>query len=206
MITNDIKKINDKPKLNLIDRISLWWKFDGTFILRNTRIGLSKIWYWFPVIWKDRDWDSYYIYEILKHKLKSQAHYIGSRDIHSTAQQDARNMRICVNLITKLQDDYYQMEYSDYVKHDYWFEPYPDNSEYSTWESKIVWEKYNEFFKKYPLIHKRVLNGEGIFRITDNDEQLRLERIAMNISHINEKRAHKLLFKILEEHIERWWD
>jgi hypothetical protein len=30
--------------------------------------------------------------------------------------------------------------------------------------------------------------------------------IAINISHINHDRARKLLFKILEKNIERWWD
>jgi hypothetical protein len=206
MKTHDIKTSKDKPKLTITERVGLWWRFDGKFIFRNIRIGLSKIWYWLPVIWKDRDWDSYYIYEVLKHKLKAQSRYIGTRDIHTRAQQDARNMSICVNLIDKLQDDFYRMEYTDYVKHDHWFEPVPNEPEYSTWESEIVWEKYDEFFKKYPLIHKRVLNGEGPFSLNSGDEKTNLERIAMNISHINQQRAHKLLFKILEEEIEKWWD
>jgi hypothetical protein len=30
--------------------------------------------------------------------------------------------------------------------------------------------------------------------------------IAMNIAHINQDRAHKLLFKIMEENIQKWWD
>jgi hypothetical protein len=28
----------------------------------------------------------------------------------------------------------------------------------------------------------------------------------MNMGRINEKRAHKLLFKILEQNIQSWWD
>lgn len=37
---------------------------------------------WLPVIWKDRDWDDYYIFEVLKFKLKNQAEYIGYHDRH----------------------------------------------------------------------------------------------------------------------------
>jgi len=28
----------------------------------------------------------------------------------------------------------------------------------------------------------------------------------MNICHINQQRAHKLLFKIMEQNINYWWD
>jgi len=36
----------------------------------------------------------------------------------------------------------------------------------------------------------------------EDDKQV----IAMNIAHINHDRARKLLFKLMEENIERWWD
>jgi hypothetical protein len=36
----------------------------------------------------------------------------------------------------------------------------------------------------------------------DKDKEL----IAMEIAHENHERARKLLFKILERNIERWWD
>jgi hypothetical protein len=53
-----------------------------------------------------------------------------------------------------------------------------------------------------------VLNGEGIFSLgaSDNVSTDKKQRIAMNIGHINHDRARKLLFKIMEENIERWWD
>lgn len=189
-----------------MNKIRLWWKFEGQYMLRNIRIGLSKIWYWLPIIWKDRDWDSHYIYEILKHKLKAQSHYIGVRDIHTTAQQDARNMRICVNLIDKIQDDFYQMENSDYLEDRHWFEKCKDTPGYSTWESEILSETFDEYFKKYPLILKRVEKGEGVFNIDRKDQQEAKKAKAMNIGNINQKRAHTLLFKILQNNVDKWWD
>lgn len=192
-------------KNRIFRKIRFWWKYDGKYLLKEFVRGIKKLWYWFPVIWKDRDWDHHYIYEILKHKLKSQSKYIGDRDIHTLAQLDSRNMMICVSLIQKLQDDFYQMEYIDYAKYKHHFTP-TDKKGFSQINFENIWEKYDDFFKKYPLIYKRVLNGEGIFDITKGDDKNKKKMIAMNISHINHERAKKLLFKIMEENIEGWWD
>jgi len=183
--------------------ISIRWEHDWKYIPKETVRGLKSIWYWLPIIWKDRNWDSHYIFEILKHKLKTQADYISKMDRHTRAQHDARNMRICTELIQKIQDDFYELEHSDYHKTKHWFEPCEDKEGYSTWESRQLEENFDDYFAKYPLIHKRVLNGEGPFKPEGPEDK---QRIAMNISHINHKRARKLLFNIMESQIEGWWD
>ena len=191
-------------KIGVIEKISLWWKFDGRHIPRNIKQGIKNIIYWLPVIWKDRHWDHHYIYEILKHKLKAQSKYIGDKDRHTRAKYDAQRMNLCVNLIQKLEDDTYNTEYMDYAETDFWFEDVEDKPGYSTIESKIIWEKYDDYFKKYPLIYKRVMNGEGVFSLEGRGDDKQV--IAMNIGHINQDRAHKLLFKIMESNINSWWD
>ena len=188
------------------DSISLWWRHDGKYMHREFIRGIKKLWYWFPIIWKDRDWDDHYIFEVLKHKLKSQAKYIGRRDVHTRAQQDARRMRICVSLIEKIQDETYAMEYMDYEKTKNWFEPCKDKEGFSTWESKTLESNLQDYFNKYPLIYKRVMNGEGPFSFDGKGTEDIKSKIAMNIAHINQQRAHKLLFKIMEENILGWWD
>lgn len=197
----------DRPKLNIFEKISLWWKFEGRYYHKNLKQGLKNLWYWLPIIWKDRNWDQHYIYEVLKHKLKAQAKYIGDSDRHTRAQQDARRMKICVKLIEKIQDDFYQIEYADYAKDKHWFEPCKDKEGYSEWKSENVWETYEEYFKKYPLVYKQVMvDKKGPFTLSGNTESSFKQRIAMNIAHLNQERAHKLLFKILEENIQGWWD
>lgn len=186
--------------IKLKSKLKWFWE-DLRYIPKEFYRGVSKIFYWLPIIWKDRDWDSHYIFEVLKHKLKAQARYISDRNLHTTAQQDARNMRICVSLIEKVQEEFYDMEYLDYQDLKTWFEPIDDQPGYSTWNSRIVEEDFDKYFQKYPLIYKRVLNGEGVIRDTTSKEN-----IARNIAYINQQRAHKLLFKIMEEHIKAWWD
>jgi hypothetical protein len=199
-----MKDFLEKREIGIIEKISLWWRFDGRHILRNVKQGIKNLIYWLPIIWKDRHWDHHYIYEILKHKLKAQSKYIGDKDRHTRAKYDAQRMNLCVNLIQKLEDDYYGLEYMDYAENRHWFEECEDKIGYSTWESENIWEKYDDYFKKYPLLYKKVINGEGVFSLEgrEGDKQL----IAMNIAHLNNDRAHKLLFKIMESNIQSWWD
>ena len=187
-----------------LEFIPLWWNHEGRYLHKEVRTGIRNIWYWLPIIWKDRNWDSHYIFEIMMHKLKAQSKYIGGRGIHLRAERDAEVMMTCVKLMKLIQDDFYSSEYSDYHKTKHWFEDVPGKEGYSSWESKLLEENFDDYFKKYPLIYKRVLNGEGVFRREGREEDKQV--IAMNISHINHDRARKLLFKIMEENIERWWD
>ena len=92
----------------------------------------------------------------------------------------------------------------DYAKDRHWFEPCEDKSGYSTWNSENIWEKYDEYFSKYPLIYKSVIKGEGWSDIKGREDDKHF--IAMSIAHMNQERAHKLLFKILERDIRGWWD
>jgi hypothetical protein len=196
--------IKNQPRPNLFRRIYNWWRWDGQYLPKEIKRGIQKIWYWLPIIWKDRDWDGHYIFEIMKHKLQAQAKYIGDRDFHTRAQQDARRMRLCVKLMQKIQDEDYTMEYMDYHKDRVWFTDCEDRPGSSLMNSEPVWEKFDDYFKKYPLIYKRVMNGEGVFSLEGREDDKHV--IAMNIAHLNHDRARKLLFKIMEENIEGWWD
>lgn len=194
----------DRPKLNLWDKISLWWRHDGKYYHKFLKHGIKNIIYWFPIIWKDRNWDHDYIFRILQHKLKAQSKYIGSNDRHTRAQYDAQRMNLCVNLMQKLQDSFYDLEYMDYAKDRHWFEPCEDKEGYSTWESENIWEEYDQYFKKYPNIYRRVMNGAGWASIEGREDDKHF--IAMSIGHINVERAHKLLFTVLQKNIRNWWD
>lgn len=184
--------------------IPSWWYHEGRYYHKVFKTGVKNLLYWFPVIWKDRNWDSNYIFEIMIHKLKAQSKYIGERDIHTRAKRDAEIMMTCVRLMKLVQEETYSSEYSDYHKTKHWFEDLPDKPGFSSWESKLLEENFDDYFMKYPLIYKRVMKGEGVFRREGREDDKQV--IAMNIAHINHDRARKLLFKLMEENIERWWD
>ena len=150
---------------------------------------------WAPIIWKDQDWDHSYIYEILKFKIKNQAEYIGNKNRYINAKRDAEIMMLCTRLIDKVQNDYYGHEYFDYHKSDLEFIDSEDHPGMYEIEFIEISEHYDDYFKKYPRIYKQFIG-------TDKGKN----EIAFMIARINEERAHKLLFKILEQNIQRWWD
>lgn len=169
------------------------WRSYAPYWFINFWDGIKNILRWIPILYKDKDWDDYFIFEILKFKLKNQAEYIGYHDRHVSAKRDAEVMMLCVRLIEKVQDEYYGTEYHDYHESEIIFvdsESHPGMYEMETIEKS---ERYDEYFKKYPRIAKQ---------FTTEDKG----RKAFNIARINEERAHKLLFKVLEQNIRRWWD
>ena len=185
----------------------LWWKFEGRYYHKDVYNGVKNLIKWFPIIWRDRNWDQSYIYTILQKKLELHAEDISKRDILVSSQRDAELMRTAARLIEKIKNDYYEGEYSDYHQTKYWFEDIPGRPGLSTMEHGLISEQFDNYFKKYPLIYKRVLAGECVFPIDGGETAVeKKERIAMNIAHINQDRARKLLFNILESQIEGWRD
>jgi hypothetical protein len=181
--------------------IKRWLKWELPNYPRVFVEGVRNLIRWFPIVWKDRDWDTHYIWQVLKFKIKNQAKYIGEKDRHMSAKRDSEKMNLCVSLMDKIQNEYYSSEYHDYQDNKFHWDDCKDMSEYCELRIEELSENLDEYFKKYPLIYKKVVNAEkNIFRIDDK------RGIAMNIGHINHQRAKKLLFNILENNIECWWD
>ena len=182
--------------------------------VRNFSTSVGNLIKWFPVIWKDRDWDDHYIFEVFKFKLEKQAKYIKEKGFHTNSDLDAKRMMLCVKLMEKVQEEFYTMEYMDYEDKDFFFVPTGDDIEDVLsgyyMETRLKKENLNDFFKKYPLVYKKIVTDKKyhIFKI-DNEDLTSYEvksRIALNIGRYNHERARKLLFKTLSENIERWWN
>lgn len=199
--------IEETEKTTILDKVRLWWQFDGRYYHKNFIHGVKNLWRWFPTIWKDRNYGESFIYDILSKKLEFQSEYIGGRDFHTRAKRDAEVMMLVTRLIKKCRNEDYGMEYIDYQESSFDFVEIGD-----TYEGEKLYrlvseeksERYDEYFKKYPRQYKRVLSGEvnRFRREGKKDKSL----IAMEIAHENQERCRKLLFKIMSENIERWWD
>jgi len=119
------------------------WRI-GRFIRR-----FKNLLRWFPIIWRDEQWDHYYIFEILKYKLIFTAEHTRKNGYHVNSSCDADRMMLCVRLIDKVQNE-------EYVE---------------------------------ALI---------------NDDGLTAKKI--DAAYNKQKKARQLLFKLLDKHIEGWWD
>ena len=164
-----------------------------------------------PIIWKGYDWDYKYATDLFAHQLGRMAdHFESKRACTLSAGDNAKRIRTTLKLMKLVGDEEYAMEYFDYEDVEYNFVPLKGDEGYSTMETDYKSETYDEFFKKYPLIHKRALNGEGIWgkrHITENTTDFELKRnVAMNVAYLNQERARKTLHKLIERNIQRWWD
>lgn len=193
----------------MFNKIRLWWKFDGKYLHRDIAQGIKNLIKWFPIIWKDRNWDDSFIFNILQFKLQNQAKYIGDRDRHTRAKEDAELMMKCVDLIEKVKTEFYQAEYMDYHESTFEFVDIPENERgdwyeegMTTLHSELISERFDEYFAKYPEVYDYIVNNPDKCVFENKDKQ----QIAMNMGHELHKRARKELFDIMENHIEGWWD
>lgn len=187
--------------MNLFERISLWWKFEGRYYHKDFTNGIKNLIRWFPVIWKDRDWDQNFIWNLMIQKMKFQSKYIGNRDFHVNAKRDAEIMLLCVRLMEKIKNDDYETEHLDYIRSNHEFIPVDkDESGEDLFEIKstVLEDNLDEYFKKYPLVYKRVSQ-----KCPDiEDKQI----VGLYMGMENHNRAIRILFTLMERNIERWWD
>lgn len=190
----------------MFDRIKIWWRWEAQYMHKDFAHGVKNLWKWFPIIWKDRDWDHNFIYTLLAKKLEFQAKYIGNRGIHVDAKRDAERMMLVAKLIKLQQDDFYAMEYMDYQVTEDIFIPVDDNPEYFEWEQVTVSDTYDTYFAKYPLCHKRaieyIMANQKRFTSNNTDNQL----VAMVMGDLRQQKCKDLIFKLLNQHIDQWWD
>ena len=171
---------------------SLHWR------IRYFITGVKNIFRWAPTLYKDKDWDSWYIYNILQKKIEYQRKEIINANRHTDIDRDNRDMTIALNLLERVKDDYYGMEHVDYSKTEFDFIPVEGNSNLKEMKMTVLSENYDEFLKKYPSSVRKVLKEKG------ND--LEKDTLCHYVAIHNQEKARKLLFKLLEQKIERWWD
>jgi hypothetical protein len=189
-----------EDKSSFWNKTWVWILYDAKYLHKEIYRGIKNLIYWFPIIWRDRDWDHRYIYGILEAKIEKQARFIEKHGHHISAKRDAEVMMTCVRLMKKVSLEYYSSEMSDYHETDMEFVPIEGSTDFT---AKFT-EKHNNFedyFAKYPTAYKRVLTFDKI-----KDSENRKYSIGSEIATYNQNKAHKLLFKILENNMEKWWD
>jgi hypothetical protein len=148
---------------------------------------------WIPVVWNQFDFDYRYSLDVFKHQLSKQAKHMDSdRAMGMNSKIDAEKIRMVVRLMDKVYDEEYACEYQDKLKKTYGddvldieFFDIEGRPGYSTMKWKFeVDEKYESRREE----------------IRENHDKWFKE------SHDKQERAHKLLYKLLEFYIRRWWD
>lgn len=150
--------------------------------------GIKNLIRWFPVIWKDRNWDQYFIYVILHRKL-SLAEKALRNGYHLYADKTADNVKLCVLLLDRLiKDEYHEIAFKQHKRKwgeaDFQFKKLQDgtgNSLLNIVYPNVKNEKDKENERK------------DFLRSIKNSDELRNQDI-------------DLLFETMKKHIQGWWD
>lgn len=113
--------------------------------IKKLFLRIKKVARWIPILWKDYDYDHWFIYQVLKLKLKHQSQYLSKYG----QINDSNRINLCIKLIEKVQNE----EYIDAAL------------------AEPEWNKES-----------------------------------MQIANQKHNKARKLLFKIIEQDIEKWWE
>ena len=165
--------------------------------IRSFLTGCKNVIRWSPTIFKDKDWDQWHIYNILQKKIEFQRQELINANRHTDINRDNRDMTIVLNLIERVNEDFYGVEYLDYSESKFRFEPIDGDDEYYTMEQDVISENYDEYIKKYPSSVRKVLKEKP---------DLNKKDLCFWVARHNEEKAHDLLHKILKERIRHWWD
>jgi hypothetical protein len=173
------------------------WKKYTPIWFNNFIESIKNLIDWFPVIYRDRHWDDYYIFEVLKRKLILQRKELVKSNRTTKTEEMNRYITLCLNLIERIQEEWYLMEPMEYVKIEHEFEP--KNTVLSEWKSEIVWENHQGYFSKYRLRLRQLIKKQpGLMK--------NKMKLAISLGDLNQKRCQTLLFKILDEKINLFWD
>ena len=159
--------------------------------------GIKNIIRWMPTMYHDRDWDQWHIYNVLQKKIEFQRKELINANRHTDINRDNRDMTIVLNLIERVNEDFYGVEYLDYSESKFRFEPIEGDDEYYTMEQDVISENYDEYIKKYQSSVRKVLKEKP-----DLDKK----DLCFWVARHNEEKAHDLLHRILKERIRHWWD
>lgn len=162
--------------------------------LRKLRKGLFNLYAWFWIVWTDRDYDYSFIYKLLRFKLLRTRKTLLRNNRFEGVEHTVRYIKITEDLIQKVSEEYYEMEPYEYLEPELiWHEI--EGTDRHRLELKITEDNLDEYFNKYPKLYKK-----------HSREESDREKVYMNMSQELQNKAKRLLFKIIEEKIEEWWD
>lgn len=144
--------------------------------------GIQNLIKWFPIIWKDRQWDYHYLYIILHKKIELMEEFFESENVMAVNTKDtSEEMKLVKEALERLMND-------DYL-------------------SKELIE-YDVRYKDMDLYKSEKVEGEDYYRLvwTDNEEQMKEFHDAGECADKKEIEDINFVFSSLNKYIQKWWD
>ena len=149
---------------------------------------IKRLFYWIPIIWKDRDYDQIFLFRIIYYKLLSmKKFYKSDKAMGMPADKNAKDINKALMVLNRIINDEY--EDNAFICHDKKW----GDIEFST--IKLPHKNY-----KLNMIRKNV--------ITEEDEEKEKKEFHKCLEHSDKQRKQDLdyLFKIMKKYVFEWWD
>lgn len=170
---------------------SAWDRFKwGRYVHWRIRYFFHGIWNiirWMPTIYHDRDWDDYYITKMLQKKIEFQRAYLVKANRHLNIDRDNYWMTVVLNLLERKHENYYELEPMDYII-------YGDKL-----GDPLKSDKSQLYISKYPHAYRKV-KASSLYNSSSG------RTTSMYMGMVRQRKADRLIFRILEQHSAEWWD
>ena len=160
-----------------------------TNFFRSIKYGIENLIIWAPIIWKDRDWDHWYLYKMFKFKLIQMEKLHRKYGMSVNSENTADQMKICINLLERLiNDEYGESIFKHHNKK--WGRPH------------FNWEycKDRKGCSELHITHRHVNSEE------DKKQERKEFRRLIKHEEILKRQDIEYLFKLMTKHIQGWWD
>ena len=161
--------------------------------------GVKNIIKWAPTIYHDRDWDQWYILNLLQKKIEFQRACIVNSNRHTGVDRDNFWMTVTLNLLEREKEEFYVMEKYDFR------DPNRDDEHADLEEMlksfKLLDEESEKYLAKYKSSVRKILKDSSDKRIVDHKEAL-----STYVGIHNQTKCNNLLFEILKHKSAGWWD
>src|SRR6185369_6100046 len=175
-----------------------WYRRNVIYRWNNFEYGIKNLIRWFPIVWKDRDWDHHYILEVLKFKIKNTRDLILKNDHINDEDLERINKycSLCIKLMVLIQEEKYLLEYQDYEVETTIF-----GKKIKEDQIERLDEYLNKYRKSFKEVVKTIILKEKDYHLLESKSYL-----AHAIGDLQHQKAKRILFLILQEQMEFWWD
>jgi len=196
-IFNQIKVMKVYQKLPIPSN-SAWerktWRSYSPRWFRDFYDGVTNIIRWIPTLYKDRDWDDYYILAILKKKIEHQREYLVNANRHWDIDRDNRYMTLALNLLERMIEEHYETEMFDHL------DIFLEETDGDSWNVNeiIKREELEKYLAKYS---NEVRKAKKRVKDPNNPSDL-----VFYVAGAMQNKNNRLFWKIMHEKSPAWWD
>ena len=156
--------------------MKLHWK------IKNFIKGVKNIFYYLPIIWRDRDWDHAFHEYLMYAKLKKHYKAYTSTDLkmpYEDMEKHIQAMKICINIMDRRRDDWYC----------------------NVWHER--WGKKQEMVFGEPVGEGKQTRKISFVGLTDEENEL--SRECLFNCHKVEERDWNIFCDIYKKYFNYWW-